>query len=343
LGDTASKCMPPETWMRSAGKSSSQGSRSASGAAMRIDSKVAAVRKFNRFYTKKIGVLSESLLESPFSLTEVRVLYELAHRSRTSASDLIRELGLDAGYLSRILQKFAKRGLIEKRRSEEDARASVLKLTQRGRTEFEPLESGTNSSVRAMMEPLSGAEQRAVVASMETIERVLGGTEPSSVRRGENYVLRGPEAGDLGWIVHRHGVLYRQEYGYDERFEALVAEIAGEFVKKFDAKRERCWIAERDGEIAGSVFVVKKSEGVAKLRLLLVEPSARGLGIGKRLVNECIQFARQAGYKKMILWTQSELLAARNIYKAAGFRRTGTKAHESFGKKLVAEVWEIRL
>ncbi|MGH9501923.1 MAG: bifunctional helix-turn-helix transcriptional regulator/GNAT family N-acetyltransferase [Terriglobales bacterium] len=301
---------------------------------------VSAVRAFNRFYTRQIGVLREGLLKSPFSLAELRVLYELAHRRQPTASGICEELGLDPGYLSRILRGLGKRGLVSKSPSPKDGRQSLLGLTARGRETFATLDARQNQEVAAMLQALPPAGQARLVQAMGAIETLLGPRPQAATP----YILRLHQAGDMGWVVHRHGVLYAQEYGYDEQFEALVAEIAANFVQHFDAKRERCWIAEKDGEIVGSVFLVKKSKTVAKLRLLLVEPSARGLGIGKRLVDECLRFARQVGYNRIVLWTQSELPAARHIYQQAGFRRTQQKKHCDWGRDdLVSEVWELQL
>ena len=301
---------------------------------------VASVRRFNRFYTRQIGVLQEGLLDSPFSLTEVRVLYELAHQQDVTATGLCAALNLDAGYLSRILRKFEKRGWIQRQPSASDRRQSLLVLTNKGAAEFLPLEERSNQHVRRMLGEMSLEAQQQLIRSMEEIERVLSPPQESA----QPYLLRPHQPGDMGWVVYRHGVLYSQEYRYDERFEALVAEIVAEFIQNFDIRHERCWIAERNGERVGSVFLVRKSASVAKLRLLLVEPSARGLGIGKLLVEECVRFARQIGYKRMILWTQSELVAARKIYEHAGFHLIEKKPHQSWGRKdLVSETWELKL
>lgn len=308
-----------------------------------LASRIAAVRRFNRFYTGQIGVLREGLLRSPFSLTEVRILYELAHRERPTATELCKELGLDAGYVSRLLHGFEKRGLVHRLRSQADGRSQWLGLTKQGRETFAVLDELQGQEVKALLQPLSTLEQNHLVEAMHTIEKALGTAPEQPQNAKAPYLLRPHQPGDMGWVVHRHGVLYSQEYGYDEHFEALVAEIVAEFVQNFDPKRECCWIAEKDGEIVGSVFLVKKSKDVAKLRLLLVEPKARGLGIGKRLVEECTRFARQAGYKKITLWTQSELSAARNIYKAAGYRLVHKHAHHSWGHDLIAETWELKL
>jgi DNA-binding MarR family transcriptional regulator/N-acetylglutamate synthase-like GNAT family acetyltransferase len=298
-----------------------------------------AVRRFNRFYTRQIGALGEHLLDSPFSLTEMRVLYELAHREAPTATDLGQDLGLDAGYVSRILRRFEARGFIARSPSPADGRRSLLRLTRRGRTAFTPFEARARDEVSTMLGRLPAAGQRQVVDAMATIEGLLGG------RRAEaaSYLVRTHQPGDMGWVVHRHGVVYARDWHYNGEFEALVARICADFLTHFDAARERCWIAEKDGEMVGSVFVVRKSKTVAKLRLLLVEPQARGLGIGRRLIDECIRFARQAGYRTLTLWTQSELDAARRLYQQAGFRRVHKEAHRSFGKNLVAETWELTL
>ena len=304
-----------------------------------LEQRVEAARRFNRFYTRQIGVLREGAYKSPFSLTEVRVLYELAHRHQPTATALGRELGLDAGYLSRILRGFERRGLVSKTRSPADGRQSHLSLTAQGRKVFSPLNARSHDEVAAMLGGLSAAQQAGVVGAMRTIERLLGGrSEPAAP-----YRLRPPQPGDLGWVVHRHGAVYAEEYGYDEHFEALVAEIVAHFVQHYDAKRERCWIAEQDGAVVGSVFLVERSKTVAQLRLLLVEPQARGSGLGTRLVSECVRFARQEGYRKLMLWTQSELAAARRLYEAAGFRIVRREKNHSFGKDLVSETWELDL
>ena len=306
---------------------------------MRAHESVSAIRRFNRFYTKHIGVLRERHLDSPFSLTEVRVLYELAHRDGLTASTLGRELALDSGYLSRILRSFEQRGLIEKTRSESDARKTHLRLTDNGRTAFAPLDSRANEEIAALVERVHPDDRRRLSEAMRTIERVLvPGAEAS-----RSYLIRTHQPGDIGWVVYRHGVLSAREYGWDERFEALVAQIVAEFVQNFDARRERCWIAEQNGERVGSAFLVRKTDTIAKLRLLLVEPKARGLGIGHRLVEECIRFARQAGYERMTLWTNSVLHAARRIYEEAGFTLVSEEPHAMFGKDLVGQTWELEL
>ncbi len=313
--------------------------------AYRAQQNIDAVRRFNRFYTRQIGALREGLLKSPFSLTEVRVLYEIAHRQQPTAAELCKQLGLDPGYLSRLLGKFEKRGLLSKSASQTDARQSLLRLTARGKTTFATLDARQSAEVAAMLGPLSPPGQARLVQAMHAIETLLGtNPEPASLEPKTPYILRSHQPGDMGWVVHRHGVLYAQEYGYDEHFEALVAKIAASFIQHFDPRRERCWVAEKDGEIVGSVFLVKKSKTVAQLRLLLVEPSARGLGIGRRLVGECVRFARQVGYRKIVLWTQSELPAARHLYKEAGFHLVREKTHHSWGRdELVSEIWELKL
>jgi DNA-binding MarR family transcriptional regulator/GNAT superfamily N-acetyltransferase len=304
-----------------------------------LEQRVATVRRFNRFYTRQIGVLHEGLLGSPFSLTEGRVLYELAHRDRPTATQLARDLDLDPGYLSRILRDFEQRGLLARTPSELDGRQSLLALTPRGREAFAPLDVRSREEIGAMLGALPLPEQARVIEAMQTIETLLGGRPKPPA----SYVLRPPRPGDMGWVVHRHGVLYAQEYGWDETFEALVAGIVAGFVRDHDPKRERCWIAEQDGQNVGSVFLVKRSDAVAQLRLLIVEPSARGRGIGARLTSECVRFARSLGYRKVTLWTNSVLVAARHIYERAGFRLVSEEPHRSFGHDLIGETWELDL
>ena len=306
----------------------------------RSDERVAAVRAFSRFYTRQVGLLRDGYLETPFSVTEARVLYELGNRERTVAADLTRELGLDAGYLSRILRGFRRRGLIERRPSSEDGRRTELRLSKRGRSVFSSLDARSRKDIGTLLAGLSVADQDRLVAAMRTVERLLGGDRAAG---GGAVVLRPPRAGDLGWVVQRHGAVYAQEYGWNEEFEALVAGIVATYVEQLDPTRERCWIAERDGENVGCVFLVKKTRTVAKLRLLLVEPAARGQGIGSRLVAECVRFAREAGYRKVVLWTNSVLTDARRIYERAGFTLAAEESHHSFGHDLVGETWELRL
>ncbi len=304
-----------------------------------LEPRVAAVRRFNRVYTRRIGVLQDSFLQSPFSLTEARVLYELAYRDRPTAAELATDLGLDHGYLSRILRGFCERGFLVRTTSTRDRRQSLLSLTAKGRMAFAPLDLRSQAEVAAMLGRLSVADQDRVVGAMRTIESAL-----SDERRPDiPYILRPPRPGDLGWIVSRHGSIYGEEYGFDERIEALTAEIVAGFIRNCDPKRERCWIAERDGENVGSVLLVKETGEVARLRLLLVEPKARGLGLGARLVQECVRFARTARYEKITLWTHSVLTAARHIYEEAGFALVDTKTHDEFGKELVGETWELKL
>jgi DNA-binding MarR family transcriptional regulator/N-acetylglutamate synthase-like GNAT family acetyltransferase len=304
-----------------------------------LETRIDAVRRFNRFFTRRIGVLREGLLHTPYSLTEARILFELAHRDDLAASDLSRELGLDPGYLSRILARLEQQGLIAKVRSETDARRRLLSLTPGGEDAFALLDDRSREEVAEMLGELPEGDQRRLLEAMQTIEGVLA----QGFKFSEPFFLRTHEPGDMGWVVHRHGVLYAREYGWDERFEALVARIVADFINNLDPVRERCWIAEMGGENVGCVFVVKASEGVAKLRLLLVEPKARGLGLGTRLVEECIRFARSRGYKTLTLWTNSVLDAARHIYEAKGFRLVEEEEHHSFGKDLVGQNWELVL
>ena len=304
-----------------------------------LEQKVEAVRRFNRFYTRQIGVLQEHLAKSPLSLTEARVVYELAHHERTTATRLAKELGLDPGYLSRILRSFGRQGFIERRASATDGRQSLLLLTSRGRRAFARLDAGSRSEVVAMLGGLSGDAQARLVAAMRAIEGLLAARPEART----HYLLRPHQPGDMGWVVQSHGVFYAREYGWNEEFEGLVADIVGRFVRRFDPTRERCWIAEKDGENVGSVFLVKRSPVLARLRLLLVEPSARGLGIGARLVDECSRFARRAGYRKITLWTDSQLHAARRIYQKAGYLLTREEPHHSFGHDLVGQTWTLKL
>jgi DNA-binding MarR family transcriptional regulator/GNAT superfamily N-acetyltransferase len=291
-----------------------------------------AVRQFNRFYTRRIGVLQEYLLASAFSLTEARILYELAHRSALTTSTLCRDLDLNSGYLSRVIAAFEKKGLVTKSASPEDARAVQLQLTSGGRAAFNKLEAASREEVAGMLGGLPESSQQQLVDAMKQIQGLLGEGE-------SGYVLRDPQPGDMGWVVHRHGALYAQEYGWNMEFEALVAGIVAKYSQDFDRACDRCWIAERDGKVVGSVFVVRHDEQTAKLRLLYVEPSARGLGIGRRLVEECMRFARLVGYKRMVLWTNSVLTDARRIYERAGFELVEEEKHHSFGKDLVGQTW----
>lgn len=300
---------------------------------------VAAVRRFNRFYTRRIGILDRRHLGTPFSLAEVRVLYELAHRDNPTAGELVQSLGLDAGYLSRLIQGFRKRGLVERSVSPADGRRQHLALTEAGRHAFATINSTAEGEIVSLLSALTPDRQTRLTDSMRRIEDLLEGNQPAAVP----YLIRPPHAGDLGWVIERHGALYAEEYGWDQRFEGLVAEIVAQFIANLDPGKERCWIAEREGRRVGSVFLVKASVEVAKLRLLLVEPEARGLGIGQRLVAECIRFARHTGYRRMTLWTNDVLAAARHIYQAAGFQLVQEESHSSFGKDLVSQVWELEL
>ena len=309
---------------------------------------VEAIREFNRFYTRRIGVLHEGLLESPFSLTQSRLLWEFAHRERITASELARELDLDPGYLSRLLRGFKEQGLVKSERGAEDARHRHLSITAAGRRAFAPLDARSESELRALLATLTASDQELLLQAMGSIRRLL---EPHAPARQAPYLLRQHRAGDIGWVIGRHGALYAREYRWDMRFEALVAHIAGSFIEHFDPAREACWIAERDLVNVGCVFLVQArdettrapEEGVAQLRMLLVEPAARGLGIGARLVAECERFARHAGYRRIRLWTNSVLLAARDIYLKAGYQLVKTEPHTSFGHDLVGETWELPL
>ena len=305
-----------------------------------LASRIESVRRFNRFYTRAIGVLREGLLDSDFSLAEARVLYELACRARPTAGVLARDLGLDPGYLSRILRRFERQRLIVRAPAADDRRARTIALSAAGRAAFRTIDARSRAEVRALLAPLPDATQATLTSAMAAIERTLSEPEPEA---RVPIVLRTHRPGDLGWIIQRHGELYAQEYGWDERFEGLVAQIVAEIVAHFDPRRERCWIAEAGGARVGSVCLVKKSATVAKLRLLLVEPAARGCGLGRRLVDECSAFARAAGYRRITLWTQRNLVAARSIYSAAGYRLVASDAHRSFGRRLVGETWELKL
>ncbi len=310
--------------------------------------RVEAIRRFNRFYTRRIGALHEGLLASKFTLTESRLLWELAHRDRLTATELARELDLDAGYLSRLLRSFKERGLIKSARATDDARHQHLSLTPAGKRAFAPINARSQNDVSALLGTLAEVQQQQLLASMTSIEQLLG--EPAAAR-ARPVLLRAHRPGDMGWVIARHGALYADEYGWDSGFEALVARIAADFIERFDAKREACWIAERDGANVGSAFLVQARDeashavidGVAQLRMLLVEPSARGLGLGERLADECQRFARRSGYRKIVLWTNSLLLAARGIYAKQGYVLVKSEPHHSFGHDLVGETWELAL
>ena len=303
--------------------------------------RIASVRRFNRFYTRQIGVLRKTYLDSPYSLGEMRVLYEIAHGDATTAKDIGRALDLDAGYLSRVLRNFERRGLITRQASEKDARQSHLSLTARGRQAFEPAEKRSQRDVGGMLAKLEPGDQSELISAMQTIERLLG--EPAQVATPD-FVLRTPRHGDFGWIVSRHAELYAQEYGWGEPFEGLCAQIVADFVNNYDPKLERCWIAEMNGENVGCVMLVQDEvPGVARLRLLLVDPKARGLKLGTRLVDECVKLARESGYRKMTLWTHSILAAARRTYEKAGFTLTSSEPRHTWGKDVVAEFWDLEL
>ena len=310
------------------------------------DERIAALRAFNRFYTRRIGVLHEGLLDSRFSLTESRLLWELAHCEHTTATELAQTLELDAGYLSRLLRGLKERGLLKASRSTTDGRQTRLSISAAGRRAFAPLERRSQAEVSALLDTLSDAQQQELLAAMARIETLLGAPAKAGA-----FVLRAHRPGDIGWVVSRHGALYAQEYGWDLHFEALVAQIAASFIEHFDPAREACWIAERESQRIGCVFLVQARDevtqavepGTAQLRMLLVEPSARGLGLGVALVNECERFARQVGYARIRLWTNSVLLAARGIYERAGYQLLASEPHRSFGKDLVGEIWELNL
>lgn len=300
---------------------------------------VEAVRRFSRFYTRQVGVLHEGYNGSEFSLTEARIIYELAHREAATATDLAKTLGLDTGYLSRILKAFQERGLIQRRASDADARQYLLSLTDLGQKRFAELNARSRSDMAQMLSALTARQQKRLIDAMNEIEALLS-TEPE---RSAPYILRPHQPGDVGWAVQKHGEFYAREYGFDESFEALAAEIGAKFLKEFDPKKERAWIAEKDGENVGCVFLIKQSDEVAKLRMLLVDPKARGLGIGRRLVEECIRFARNKGYRKITLWTNDVLVTACHIYKQCGFKQVAEERHHSFGHELVGQTWELDL
>lgn len=304
-----------------------------------LQAQILQVRAFNRDYTRRIGVLSQGLLDSPYSLTEVRVMYEVAHRPGVTASELGTELGLDRGYLSRILKSFETQHLLVRDPAAHDARRRHLRLTSAGRRVFAPLERRSQRQVRAMLAALDDGHRQAVLGAMNTIRQAFGDTTfhgPLTLRRHR--------PGDMGWVVERHGALYHQEYGWNEEFEALVAKITAEFIANLDAGRERCWIAEdAAGRRLGCIFLVAGHAGAAQLRLLLVDPQARGLGLGRRLVGECVRFARVAGYERIVLWTQENLTAARDLYQQAGFELKESEPHRSFGKDLIGESWQLLL
>ncbi len=297
------------------------------------EDRIGAVRRFNRFYTRQIGVLREGLLHSPHSLTEARILFELAQRDNLTATGLCRELGLDPSYLSRLLARLEQQGLVERVRSEKDGRQRLMCLSPDGKRAFALLDQRSREEVAEMLSDLGEEDQQRLLKAMQVIESILG--KGKGFKFSEPFILRPPEPGDMGWVVHRHGVLYTQDYGWNELFEAFVAQIVSDFVTNYKQSKERCWIAEMGGEIVGSVFVMQGSETIAKLRLLLVEPKARGMGLGACLVQECIRFARRCSYQKLMLWTNSVLMEARHIYEKAGFTLIAKEEHHSFGHDLV--------
>jgi DNA-binding MarR family transcriptional regulator/GNAT superfamily N-acetyltransferase len=304
---------------------------------------IASIRRFNRFYTRVIGTLDEGVLQSPLSLTEGRVLYELATRQHPTASEIAADLGVDMGYLSRILRTFETRKLLRRQASASDGRQSLLSLTAAGQRQFESLDKSASEQVSKMIQPLNHSQQTHLLTSMASIEAMLA---PDATQ--QPYILRPHRPGDIGWVIERHGALYAQEYGWDQSFEALVARIAADFIDNFDPKRERCWIADRNGERLGCAFLVRDTESprstkTARLRLLLVEPTARGLGLGRTLVRQCTDFARSAGYRRIVLWTNSVLDTARRIYQDEGYKLISEKPYSNFGKELVTQDWELKL
>ena len=305
---------------------------------MPVDDHVSAIRQFNRFHTRLVGALNSHLPSTRFSLPQARILYELAHGSDISAADLSDALHVDPGYLSRQIAKLESEGLVERNPDGKNAKRLVLSLSPEGRAEFTELQAVTAKGVASLLTPLSEVERQQLVGSMQRIQRLL-----DQRKQDRSYIIRNPEPGDIGWITHRHGALYSQEYGFDWTFEALVSRILADFIDNFVPKRERCWIAERDGEIVGSIFAVRQDDETAKLRLLYVEPGARGLGIGGRLVEECIRFTRNCGYKQLVLWTNDVLVSARKIYQAAGFELVAEEPHHSFGVDLMGQNWELDL
>ncbi len=304
-----------------------------------LESRIEAVRRFSRFYTRRIGVLEETLLHSPFTLPEGRLVYEISNRDAPTAQELCHDLGLDPGYVSRLLKSLEKRGCIARERSATDKRATRLTLTAKGQKLWGAMNQQSKEDLANLLSGLPAAKQQELVAALETVERLL--EEPDEKRAA--YVLRPHLPGDMGWIIRRQTQLYAQEHGWNGSFESILAEIAGKFVANYDPRRERCWIAERNGEIVGSVFLVKAGKATGQLRMLYVEPSVRGLGIGGRLVGECIEDARTKGYRRLILWTNDILAAARKIYIAAGFRLEKEERHHSFGQKLVGQYWSLDL
>lgn len=305
---------------------------------MAIVGDIAAIRDFNRFYTRQIGLLEEGHLKSPYTLGQARLIYEIGTTRAVSASDLSRRLGMDAGLVSRMLKGLEAEGLVARSASRADRRRSELSLTEMGRTAFSALDDASSQAVSAWLAPLPDHRKTALLAAMQEIRRQIEGPDANAP-----FVLRDPKVGDLAFVAHRQAVLYAREHGFDWTYEALVCEIVASFTRSFDRTCERCWIAERDGETVGSVFVVKQSETVARLRLLYVDPAARGLGLGRRLVAEAVRFATECGYGKMTLWTNDILLSARRLYEAAGFVLVEQEKHRSFGRDLVGQTWDLAL
>ena len=303
---------------------------------------VKAVRQFNRFYTREMGVL-DPYLGSAMPLTEVRVLYELAHREQPVASEIARDLGLDGGYLSRILRRFESQGWLSRSPHAGDGRQSVLGLTPAGHDAFAPLQQKSRDEAAALLARLAPADQQRLIHAMQTVQSLLAPASTGAAAQPRTVVLRDPQPGDIGWVVQQHGEIYAREFGWNSEFEALVADIAAKFMRNFQPEWEKCWIAELDGERVGAVFLVRKSAGTAQLRMLLLAPRARGMGLGARLTDECIAFARAKGYKKMVLWTNSCLAAARGIYSARGFKLDKSEPYEGFGQQLVGETWSLKL
>jgi DNA-binding MarR family transcriptional regulator/N-acetylglutamate synthase-like GNAT family acetyltransferase len=308
-------------------------------AASSLASRIEAVRRFSRFYTRRIGVLEETLLHSPFTLPEGRLVYEIANRDRPTAQELCRDLGLDPGYVSRLLKGLEKRGCVARTRSQADRRQTELTLTAKGRKLWGAMDEQSRQDIARLLAELPVERQEKLVKALETVEKLLD--EPPEKRLP--FTLRPHQPGDIGWIIRRQTQLYADEHGWDGSFEAMLAEISARFIRKFEPKSDNCWIAERNGEIVGSVFLVRASRSTGQLRMLYVEPSARGLGIGRSLVDACIEDARAKGYRKLMLWTNDILVSARKIYIAAGFRLVREEKHVSFGKKLVGQFWTLDL
>jgi len=310
-----------------------------------LSSDIALVRAFNRDYTRRIGALCEGYLDSPFSLTEARLIYEIAQHEDITATDLIRQLTLDRGYVSRTLKNLEAKGLLKRRASKSDRRRWHLQLTHAGKRAFAKLDSRSQQQVEGMLSGLDGSQRVVALNGIKALraalsDRPVDGTAP---RESSNVTLRPHQPGDMGWAIEQHALLYSKEYGWNAEFEALVADIAAEFIRRFDPKRERAWIAERDGQRLGCIFLVAKNRTTAKLRLLLVRSEARGMGLGRKLVSECVRFAREAGYRKVVLWTHQNLSAARHLYAEAGFRKTAAEPSHNFGKDLISETWELSL